>query len=112
MQAANERADVKRLLDQLADLYGKDTKRDRFFSVLQSLIQDGRAALVFTEYADTMDYLRAFLEGRYEERLATYSGEGGKIYENGEWRTVTKDVITKRLREGKIRILLCTDAAS
>lgn len=112
VQAANERADVKNLLDQLAGLYGKDTKRDQFFNVLQSVIQDGRSVLVFTEYSDTMEYLRDFLTDRYESTLATYSGDGGKVYEDEQWKTVTKDAITRRLREGKIRVLLCTDAAS
>ena len=112
VQAAQERGDVKRLLERLANLYGQDTKRDRFFSLLQSIIQDGRSALIFTEYADTMEYLRNFLVDRYQNTLATYSGEGGRIFEENAWHAVTKDTITRRLREGKIRIMICTDAAS
>jgi superfamily II DNA or RNA helicase len=112
VQAAKERADVKGLLAQLDGLYGKDTKRDRFFSVLQSIIQDGRSALVFTEYSDTMEYLRDFLVDKYQGTLATYSGDGGKVFENDEWHGVTKDAITRRLKAGKLRILICTDAAS
>jgi len=111
-QAERERDDVRKLLGQLSDLHGKDTKRDRFFSVLQSVIQDGRAVLVFTEYTDTLEYLRDFLADRYQSSLGTYSGEGGHIWQEGRWIVVTKDVITRLLRERKLRILLCTDAAS
>jgi hypothetical protein len=111
-QAMREREDVRKLLGQLTGLHGKDTKRDRFFSVLQSVIQDGRAVLVFTEYSDTLVYLRDFLADRYQSTLGTYSGEGGRIWLDGRWIPVTKDVITRLLRERKLRVLLCTDAAS
>ncbi|AKC83094.1 hypothetical protein IMCC26134_10460 [Verrucomicrobia bacterium IMCC26134] len=111
-QAAREHADVQKLLKALTGLHGQDTKRDRFFSVLQSVMQDGRAVLVFTEYSDTMKYLRDFLVDRYQATLGTYSGEGGRLFEDGRWINVTKDVITKRLRDRKLRVLLCTDAAS
>ena len=111
-QAEREGNDVRKLLKDLDSLRAQDTKRDRFFSVLQSVMQDGRAVLVFTEYADTMEYLRDFLVDRYQGMLGTYSGGGGRLFEDGAWMTVTKDVITKRLRERRLRVLLCTDAAS
>jgi len=111
-QAGREREDVRKLLTSLAELHGQDTKRDRFFSVLQSVIQDGRAVLVFTEYSDTMEYLRDFLVARYQGTLATYSGEGGRVWQDDRWISVSKDVITRLLRERKLRVLLCTDAAS
>jgi superfamily II DNA or RNA helicase len=111
-QAERERTDVRKLLSDLDGLHGQDTKRDRFFSVLQSVMQDGRAVLVFSEYVDTMEYLRDFLVDRYQGLLATYSGEGGRLFDDGKWTIVTKDAITKRLRQGKLRVLLCTDAAS
>jgi len=112
VQAAAEKSGVQALLDRLTALYGQDTKRDRFFTILQRVIEDGRAALVFTEYTDTMLYLRDFLVDRYEDQLATYSGGGGRLFEGGVWHSVTKDAITTRLREGRLRVLLCTDAAS
>ena len=112
VQAEREHGDVQKLLGALDGLHGQDTKRGRFFSVLQSVMQDGRAVLVFTEYVDTMEYLRDFLVDRYQGTLGTYSGEGGRLFEDGRWINVTKDVITKRLRERKLRVLLCTDAAS
>lgn len=111
-QAEKEKRDVLKLLEDLDGLHGRDTKRDRFFDVLQSVTMDGRSVLVFTEYADTMKYLRDFLVARYDASLGTYSGEGGRVFEEGKWIAVTKDAITKRLRERRLRVLLCTDAAS
>src|SRR5207247_2068784 len=39
-------------------------------------------------------------------------GDGGLVNEDGEWKSVTKDDITKALRTSRLRVLLCTDAAS
>jgi hypothetical protein len=111
--AANrELTDLDRLLSQLATLGHTDTKRDRFFDELKQLTDDGRPALVFTEYADTLDYLRDALVNHYQSRLGCYSGDGGSVYDGSNWRTVGKDVITRMLRDGQLGILLCTDAAS
>jgi superfamily II DNA or RNA helicase len=110
--ALGEHEDVEKLLQKLEDLRGVDTKRERFCDVLSKVSQDGRAVLVFTEYSDTLEYLRDYLLILYNEALGCYSGDGGQIYENGKWRGVTKDVITAALRSGKLRVLICTDAAS
>jgi SNF2 family DNA or RNA helicase len=93
-------------------LGGQDTKRDRFLEVLRSVSQDGRAILVFTEYTDTMKYLRDYFVPLYGETLGCYSGEGGQLSDGSRWRNVTKDVITSTLREGRLKVLICTDAAS
>ncbi len=110
--AKREYDDVEELLRNLADLRGTDTKRDKFLSTLRGVSQDGRAVLVFTEYTDTLTYLRDYLVISYGETLGCYSGDGGKIYDGQKWKTVTKDVITEALRSGQLRILLCSDAAS
>lgn len=110
--AERELQEVGRLLDELHGLGGRDTKRDRFFEALRQVTDEGRAVLVFTEYTDTQDYLREQLEAHYGESLGCYSGSGGMVFENNEWKSVTKDVITRRLHEGKLRVLICTDAAS
>jgi superfamily II DNA or RNA helicase len=110
--AARERGDVDRLLGDIEALSGRDSKLDRFYTVLRNVANDGRAVLVFTEYADTMDYLRNRLVGFYSDRLGCYSGRGGEVWDGSAWKHVTKDEITGRLHAGALRILLCTDAAS
>ena len=110
--AASELKDVNALLEYLQSLGSKDSKRDRFFDELRRISEDGRPVLVFTEYTDTMDYLRDTLVPHYGKQLGCYSGDGGQVWDGASWRQVTKDVITERLRLGALRILVCTDAAS
>ncbi len=108
--ARSELDDVGRLLDSLRALQGRDSKRDTFFEILRRVTEDGRAVIVFTEYTDTLDYLRDALVGHYGAALACYSGSGGQTWKDGQWHAVTKDRITRALREGHIRVLLGTDA--
>lgn len=110
--AQSELSELKTLLERLRALNGRDSKRDEFFKQLRTLTDDGRPALVFTEYADTLEYLRDSLTAHYGKALGCYSGDGGQLLEGEEWKTVSKDSITRSLREGKLRVLLCTDAAS
>ncbi|NLF01161.1 MAG: hypothetical protein GX601_09315, partial [Anaerolineales bacterium] len=107
-----EAADIRHLLGRLDGLDQTDSKRDRFFGVLERALADSRRVLVFTEYADTMRYLRDWLRPVYKERIGCYSGEGGRVIEDGEWKAVTKAEITRRLFAGQLDVLICTDAAS
>lgn len=110
--ARKELEDVDRLLGKLRALGQKDSKRDIFFRELRRITDDGRSVLVFTEYTDTMEYLRDSLLPFYDGTLACYSGDGGQIWENEQWKTVTKADITTALKNRTIQVLLCTDAAS
>lgn len=110
--AARERGDVDRLLADIAALSGRDSKLDRFYGALRAITDDGRAVLVFTEYTDTMDYLRDRLVSFYADRLGCYSGRGGEVWDGHVWKGVTKTEITAQLHAGGLRVLLCTDAAS
>jgi superfamily II DNA or RNA helicase len=110
--ARAERRDIEKILAGLRDLGGRDSKLDRFFNELRRTTNDGRKALVFTEYTDTMEYLRDKLVSTRGTSLACYSGNGGERWTGSEWRTVTKDEITRALAAGEISLLICTDAAS
>ncbi len=110
--ALGELAEVEQLLESLRSLGALDSKRDHFFRLLRQVTDDGRPTLVFTEYKDTMEYLRDALVDHYDRRLGCYSGEGGRLWDGNEWKLTTKDVITRALSEGRLAVLLCTDAAS
>jgi len=110
--AEEELHQIENLLEQLENLQGRDTKRDRFFKILRKITEDGRSVLVFTEYVDTMNYLRDTLTPFFGYRLGCFSGDGGQILENDNWVEVTKNRITELLAEKKLSILICTDAAS
>ncbi len=110
--AKAESEDVKRLLDELRALGGIDSKRDQFYEVLRRVVDDGRAVLIFSEYVDTMEYIRDNIRDFFGKSLGCYSGEGGQVWDGKEWKRVTKDVITDKLQKGEIKALVCTDAAS
>lgn len=110
--AKRELIEVEKVLDDLRGLAGRDSKRDAFFEVLRKATEDGRPVLVFTEYTDTMEYLRDLLVDFYGKGLGCYSGDGGQLRDGLKWKIVTKDAITRALRAGELRALICTDAAS
>lgn len=110
--ARQEATDVGELLHKLEALGTTDSKRERFFEVLRQLTDDGRPVLVFSEYSDTVAYLRDSLAPLYDLGVGCYTGSGGQVWLGGTWKSVSKAEITHLLRTGKLRVLLCTDAAS
>jgi superfamily II DNA/RNA helicase len=107
-----ELEEVENLLSRLRGRSGQDSKLIRFYDVLRRTMEDGRAVLVFTEYADTMTYLRDNLSAHYGDRTGCYSGDGGQILGGSDWKKVPKTDITKKLQDGELQVLICTDAAS
>ena len=134
-----EAADIEALLDGVGRL-PPDSKAQALKSVIRALRRDGIAqVMVFTQYADTMDFLRDELsrwdaareEGRPRApaagsdgspaadrragtlRLLCFSGRGGEVPSpGGAWRTIGRDEVKRRFREGAADVLLCTDAAA
>lgn len=70
--------------------------------------------MVFTQYTDTMDYVRERLLTAGYYGLGCYSGRGGEFYDSvtGQWNRVTKAEIKTRFRNGDIEILIGTDSMS
>lgn len=110
--ARRELVEVRSVLQTLQNLVGRDTKRDRFFDEIRRATDDGRPVLVFSEYGDTLEYIRDLLLPHFGKRLGCYSGEGGQVWTGTEWKGSTKDAITRALRNGELLALVCTDAAS
>lgn len=111
-EAQAEADRVRVLLDKLKALGSTDSKLARFFEILKEITSDGRSGLIFTEYADTLEYLRDQLLPTYGITLGCYSGAGGQVWDETSWKIVPKTEITQRLRDGRLKILVCTDAAS
>ena len=111
--AAAETADIQGLLFRIGQL-PPDSKLESLRSALHELHQDGyRQAMVFTQYTDTMDFLRQELLKGADERLMCFSGRGGEIVSaDGSWRRIGRDDAKRRFRDGDSDILLCTDAAA
>ncbi|MFB2838159.1 helicase-related protein [Floridanema evergladense] len=91
---------------------GEDTKLSHFITILRRELSQRESAIVFTQYTDTMDYLRDALLKLYGSQVACYSGRGGELLADGNWCLVAKEEIKRRFREGEIKILLCTESAS
>lgn len=91
---------------------GEDTKLSHFITISRRELSQRESAIVFTQYTDTMDYLRDALLKLYGSQVACYSGRGGELLADGNWCLVAKEEIKRRFREGEIKILLCTESAS
>lgn len=103
------------LLQQF-DNTGEDTKLSQFIKILRQELLARESAIAFTQYTDTMDYLRATLQSSYGSQIACYSGRGGELLQTVDnqqvWKVVPKEEIKKRFRNNEIKILLCTEFVS
>jgi ERCC4-related helicase len=111
--AAQERADVEALLGRIAQL-PPDSKLASLKSTLAELHRDGyEQVMVFTQYTDTMDFLRGAIQKDAAVKLMCFSGRGGEIpAADGGWRQISRDDAKRRFRDGEAHVLLCTDAAA
>jgi ERCC4-related helicase len=95
----------------------QDSKFREFAARLNDLLDRGQRVIVFTQYLDTLDFVRDQLIARYGSRIACYSGRGGEVWdaEANAWRVVDKAEVKARCKRSHPRtidILLGTDAAS
>jgi len=114
---------VRELKDRLSPyapeiLSGDDPKLRRVREVVDRLVGEGRRVLVFSKYTDTVDAVVRFL-GRESRRLTQsqigiYTGAGGRLYSSEERRYVSvgKEDVREALEDGRINVLVCSDAAA
>jgi hypothetical protein len=108
-----ERQAILDLLRQIEKL-GTDSKARRLKAELEQAFADGYdSALVFTQYADTMNYLKEFLALELPGLpIACYSGDGGQWRDNaGFWTACSKEQIKLAFKSKSVKLLVCTDAA-
>jgi superfamily II DNA or RNA helicase len=110
--ARQELRDVERLLERLDRLTRGDSKLEEFMRALRAATDDGRPCLVFSEFTDTVEYLRDALFPSLATAVASYTGAGGLVFTDDEWQRVSKEEITSRLARREVRVLVCSDAAS
>ena len=94
-----------------------DSKFLEFERRLDDLLDRGHRVIVFTQYLDTLDFIRDKLVAHYGNRIACYSGRGGEVWDTQQfaWRVVDRAAVKARCRRShpkSIDILLGTDAAS
>lgn len=109
-----EIAELDSFIADIEALGGQDTKADQLYADLTDALASGYDSyVIFTQYTDTMDYLRERIAGSYA-RVACYSGRGGEQWDpdTGTWLKITKNELKQKFRDGDIRVLLGTDSMS
>jgi len=108
-----ERHDLENLLQQIRQL-PTDTKAKELRTYLGQLQQQGYPQIiVFTQYTDTVDFLRQYLvESGQSQRILCFSGRGGERLTGQRWETISREETKRLFRDGQADILLCTDAAA
>lgn len=99
----------------LADLrlLPADSKLECLDGELRQVLTKRETVVVFTQYTDTMDYLRDHLKDVYGSQVACYSGRGGELWDGSVWKKVSKESIKTLFKAGQdIKILIGTDAMS
>jgi len=109
---ASELAYVRDFIQELKQLSVADSKLEALKTELNQVFKQRATVLIFTQYTDTMDYLREQLRHVYGKEVACYSGRGGEVWNGIAWVLTTKEAVKADFREGKIRILLGTESAS
>ena len=101
---------VRRLLDMKRGL-PPDTKIESLVNKITELRKnDYSQVMVFTQFTDTMDFLRDRLKQNWS--VMCYSGRGGEEPGPDGWTSLSRDEAKTKFMDGKVDILLCTDAAA
>jgi len=95
---------------------GDETKMMRLHQIVDEALAGGhQTVLVFTQYADTMEYIRDRLDAIYQGRIIGYASGGGTIrnHETGEWEKLTKRQTKDMFAKGdRVKVLVGTDTLS
>jgi len=107
--------ELESFVDELAEI-DQDPKIGRLIDDLNDQDHEGHnRAIIFTQYADTTDFIRQSLVSIHGETVATYSGRGGEMYDSdsGAWTHVGKERVKREFAadDGRVDILVCTDSA-
>lgn len=107
-----ELLELETLLEKVENLQ-PDTKAQKLIEQIKILQNTGyQQVIIFTQYTDTMDFLRNYLQENNENRIICFSGRGGEILSNQSWKRISREETKKIFKNQNADILLCTDAAS
>jgi len=109
-----EKGEIHRLLAEVRRLPRIDSKARVLAEKLSHLREAGfEKVLVFTQYTDTLDFLREFLVNEQGLEVLCFSGRGGEVRQkSGTWTVVPREEIRRVFRDGSAQVLLCTEAAA
>lgn len=103
---------VQDFIQQLKLLSANDSKMEALKEEINQVFKKRSTVLIFTQYTDTMDYLREQLCEVYGSQVACYSGRGGEVWNGITWVRTTKEDVKNQFAKGTVCILLGTESAS
>jgi len=104
---------VEDFVHELSTLSAHDSKVEQLLQDLYQAFRHRDTVIIFTQYTDTMDFVREQLRQSYGSQVACYSGRGGEVWDGMMWVPMTKEELKNAFREGQeCKILICTAAAS
>lgn len=106
-----EAGEIREYIDELRAVQNNDSKFILLERCIKEAREKGRRIIVFTQFTDTLDYLLAKVLPVYENVLATYTGDGGRIFQNGI-KKISKSDLVEAVRGDRVQIVLATDAAA
>lgn len=111
---SDEIHELRLFLNELDKITGEDTKASRLVADVNTALLAYSSLVVFTQYTDTMDYIRERLIAAGIQKIGCYSGRGGEVYHHTDqtWTTVTKSEIKNKFRNGDLTVLIGTDSMS
>lgn len=110
----DELHELRLFLAELDKITGEDTKATQLVTDVNHALRSYDSVVVFTQYTDTMDYVRDRLIAAGITKIGCYSGRGGQVYRpgTGVWQDVTKAQIKEQFRSGELTVLIGTDSMS
>ena len=112
----DEAAELSAFLTALEVAIPTDSKVQQLADDIREAFENGhRTVVVFTQFTDTLSWIRDQLSATYGDQIACYSGEGGSRWDRSSrtWERLSKQEVKELFRRGEeVRILLGTDSMS
>ncbi len=113
---ADEVIEIDEFLENLSKRPPDESKMQYLHNELEEAFKSVHdTAIIFTQYTDTMDYVRDQLVTFYGSKVVCWSGRGGERWdtEQKQWVRIPKMDVKNLFRDGKdVKILVGTDSMS
>jgi len=116
LDPAAELLELDSFIEALTERPPDEPKMVHLHELLNESFADGhRTVVIFTQYTDTLVYLRERLRTTFGTQIICYFGGGGERWDDttGTWTRLTKEQVKEMFRRGEeVRILIGTDSMS
>jgi superfamily II DNA or RNA helicase len=114
-ELAEEMAELRSFLQELETRPPNESKMEYLLGELEAAFAGPHdTVIIFTQYTDTMDYIREQLVTQFGSGVGCYSGRGGELWDSDTqvWQRTAKEQIKALFRDGELKILIGTDSLS